>query len=311
MNVTTGSASLMIEVEGVSKAFGGQPVLHDMTFRVKEGEIIGLLGPNGAGKTTMVRLLNGVILPDAGTIRVGGMDPSIHGDTIRGMSGIVTEGAGLYHEMSAAANLHFFAELYGCREGGRIGELLSRFGLEEHQDKPVGTFSTGMKKRLALAKALLHRPRLLFLDEPTNGLDPDGVRLVLGILRQLNREEGTTILLCSHVLHQLETVCGGYVFLDGGRIIDAGTLPEMEAKYLKQVELSVETGLQPAGASFAGYACRRAGPNRLMFTLPGKDCISPLLTAILRESWVYTAEIDNRSLESLYFEIRKAGGRNE
>lgn len=309
--MNTNHPNLMIEVEGVSKAYDRRPVLRDMTFRVKEGDIIGLLGPNGAGKTTMVRLLNGVILPDGGKLRVGGLDPSADGDAIRGMSGIVTEGAGLYHEMSAEANLRFFAELYGCMDRGRIGELLARFGLEEHKDKPVGTYSTGMKKRLALAKALLHRPKLLFLDEPTNGLDPEGVRLVLGILKKLNVDEGTTILLCSHVLHQLETVCTGYVFLDGGRIIDAGTLPEIEAKYLKEVELSVETALQPKGDSFGGYPFMRTGPNRLLFKLPGKDSISPLLSDILRESWVHSAEISNRSLETLYFEVGKAGGRIE
>lgn len=309
MNPYAQSGKPMIEAEGVSKAYDGRPVLRDMTFQVREGEIVGLLGPNGAGKTTMVRLLNGVILPDGGRIRVNGMNPSEEGDTIRGISGIVTEGAGLYHEMSAAANLRFFAELYGCPDEKRIDGLLARFGLEEHRDKPVGTFSTGMKKRLALAKAMLHRPKLLFLDEPTNGLDPDGVRLVLGILKELNRNEGTTILLCSHVLHQLETVCSGYVFLDKGRIIDAGTLPEIEAKYLGRVELAVETGLRPAGAEFAGYPWRRDGADRLLFTLPGKDRISPLLAEILRESWVHSAEIVNRSLESLYFEVRKAGGQ--
>lgn len=303
--------NLVIEVAGVSKAYEGRPVLRDMHFKVRQGEIIGLLGPNGAGKTTMVRLLNGVILPDGGTIRVDGRDPAAEGDRTRSISGVVTEGAGLYHEMSAIANLRFFGELYGCPDEERIRELLAKFGLEEHQDKPVGTFSTGMKKRLALAKALLHRPKLLFLDEPTNGLDPDGVRLVLDILRELNETEGTTILLCSHVLHQLESLCHGYVFLDKGRIIDSGTLPEIEEKYLKQVELSVETGLEPQGTAFAGYPFVRSGANRLVFTLPNKAAISSLLGTILAESWVHGATISNRSLEALYFEVRKAGVEHE
>lgn len=307
-----GALPEMIRVEGVSKSYGGRPVLDGLDFRVEQGGIIGLLGPNGAGKTTMIRLLNGVILPDRGSIRVGGMDPASEGDAIRRISGIVTEGAGLYHEMTAPANLRFWAELYDCRNPAeRTEELLARFGLEEHMDKPVGTFSTGMKKRLALAKALLHKPKLLFLDEPTNGLDPDGVRLVLGMLKRLNEEEGTTILLCSHVLHQLESVCTGYVFLDRGRILDAGTLPEIEARYMKEAEVSVETGLRPEGPVFAGYPYVRTGPERLLFTLPDKSHIPLLLRAVLDQSWVHGAECVNRSLEALYFEVRKAGAQDE
>ncbi|MCX7570609.1 ABC transporter ATP-binding protein [Tumebacillus sp. DT12] len=295
----------MIVAEGVQKSFQGRTILSDMSFGVKEGEIVGLLGPNGAGKTTTVRLLNGVIRPDAGTIRVGGLDPVTEGDPVRAMSGILTEGAGLYHEMSAVENLRFFAKLYGVkRADSRIHDLLRQFDLQAHRDKAVGQFSTGMKKRLGLAKALLHEPKLLFLDEPTNGLDPDGIREVMGYLKELNREFGTTILLCSHVLHQIEEVCTRYVFLDGGRVIEDGTLAEIEAKYLRTVTLRVETDLIVAGGQYAGYEAVRQ-EQAVEFALPSKDVIPGLLRQILQEASVYTAEIVNRDLETLYFQVRR------
>src|SRR5690606_20361872 len=132
-----------------------------------------------------------VIQADKGTLAVGGLDPTVSGRAIRQMSGVVTEGAGLYPDMSAAENLLFFAELYGVRrKRERAGELLEQFGLAAHADKPAGTFSTGMKKRLALAKALLHEPELLFLDEPTNGLDPEGIREVIASIKALNASSG-------------------------------------------------------------------------------------------------------------------------
>ena len=293
-----------IEAANVSKSFHNQQVLNNVSFIVHEGEIVGLLGPNGSGKTTVIRLLNGVINPDWGTLRVGGHDPRGNGDAIRRISGILTEGAGMYHEMSGVANLRFFAKLYGVPDEQRIAELLEQFDLTEHQHKAVGTYSTGMKKRLGLAKALLHRPKILFLDEPTNGLDPEGIQMVMTYIKELNRREGTTILLCSHVLHQIESVCDRYVFMEYGRIIEQGTMEEIEGKYMREIELCVETDLQVTGDSYQGYPMRRITPQRVQFTLPNKQVIPQLLQDLLKESSVYSAVITNRDLESLYFQVR-------
>ncbi|HEU4965009.1 MAG TPA: ABC transporter ATP-binding protein [Bacilli bacterium] len=300
--------TIFLEAAQVRKSFKGHEVLRDVSFQVPQGEIVGLLGPNGSGKTTIVRLLNGVIAPDGGQLRVAGHDPVRDGDAIRRISGILTEGAGLYHEQNAVENLQFFAKLYGVKERGRIEELLALFDLTEHQSKPVGTYSTGMKKRLGLAKALLHRPRVLFLDEPTNGLDPEGIRMVMKYIRTLNRQEGTTILLCSHVLHQIEEVCDRYVFLQNGRIIEQGTLPEIEDRYMTEIHLQVETNLQVTGGSYHGHKVERIGEQSLRFTLASKDEISPLLQQVLQDAWVHAAEITNRDLETLYFTVRGRHG---
>jgi len=296
----------MIQVNNVHKRFESRTILQDVTFAVGKGEVVGLLGPNGAGKTTMIRLMNGVIAPDGGSVLIHGLDPAAGGNEIRRRSGVVTESAGLYPDMSARDNLRFFAKLYGC--GGdrqRMEELLEQFRLAEHGDKPVGSYSTGMKKRLAIAKALLHRPELLFLDEPTNGLDPEGIRDMIGFLKRLNAEEGTTILICSHVLYQLEEVCTAYLFLERGRIIEQGRLRELEETYMQHVVLHVETGLRTEENRIGRYAFERVGENRLQFLLPSKAEIPELLKQLLGVSWVHSAEIANRDLESIYFEVRR------
>lgn len=293
-----------INVQGLEKSYGSQKVLDDVSFTIQEGSIVGLLGPNGSGKTTIVRLMNGVILPDGGSMRLQGYDPATEGERIRRVSGVVTEGAGLYHEMSGVANLKFFAKLYNCYDESRIQELLVQFGLEHAQHKPAGTYSTGMKKRLALAKALLHRPSILFLDEPTNGLDPEGVQQVMTDLKRMNEAEGTTIILCSHVLHQMESVCDSYLFLQQGRMIEQGTKDEIEAKYLKRIILRLTTGLGLEGNTYAGYPAARLSANVIQLELPSKDDIPALLRQVLNHTWIHSAEIVNNDLESLYFLVR-------
>jgi ABC-2 type transport system ATP-binding protein len=295
----------IIEVDQVSKKFNDRMILKDVSFTIKEGTINGLLGPNGAGKTTIIRLLNGVIEATTGIMKVMGFDPQLHGDEIRKRVGIVTESASLYHDMTAWDNLVFFSKIYGKYDTKRIKHLLEQFDMLGFKDQLVGSFSTGMKKRISLAKALLHNPKLLFLDEPTNGLDPEGINEVIHYLRKVNQEEGVTILICSHVLHQLETICDSYLFLNEGRIVEKGAKKELEDKYLKEIRLLVETGLKPLNSqSYKGYIYSRRGSNQLEFILPSKDEITSLLANILSETWIHNCEITNRSLEALYFDIR-------
>ncbi|MFC0186875.1 ATP-binding cassette domain-containing protein [Fictibacillus aquaticus] len=297
-----------IESENVSKDFNGQRVLQNVSFSIDEGEVVGLLGPNGSGKTTMIRLLNGVINPSSGKMRVGDYNPEKNADDIRSMSGILTDGAGLYQEMTGLENLVFFSKLYKAYDLKRIKLLLEEFGLAEAQYKNVGKYSTGMKRRLGMIKAILHKPKLLFLDEPTNGLDPEGIQMVLKYIKALNQQEGTTVLLCSHILHQLEHVCSRYLFLQQGQIIESGTLKELEKKRVNIIELKVETGL-PVSAGEFGFPAAAAGENVYRFTLPDRSDITPLIQRIAAKAPVYHVEIENRDLESLYFQIR--GGKNE
>lgn len=280
----------LIELYQVSKRYGQQQVLQDLSFHVHPGEVVGLLGPNGSGKTTTVRLLNGVIRPDQGAITVSGYNPAHDGDNIRRLSGILTESAGFYPHMTGLENLKFFSDLYGVTDRRRPLELLEEFGLSEAGDKQVGTYSTGMKKRLGLARALLHRPSILFLDEPTNGLDPEGIRMVLEAIVRLNRRDGTTMILCSHLLQQLEQVCHRYLFIQGGRLIEQGTMAELEEKYRGERMLEVETD-----------------QGRVTYPVADRAAIPDLLRRLTQETNVYGAALKQPDLESIYFKIR--GGK--
>lgn len=298
----------IIEVKNLFKKLGEKEILHNISFSINEGEIVGLLGPNGSGKTTMIRLLNGVIDSSGGDIKVLDLDPKHEGETVRRQSGIVTESTNLYHEMSAWENLMFFSNIYGVDDKQRAEELLKDFGMWEHKDELVGSFSTGMKKRVALAKALLQRPKILFLDEPTNGLDPEGIQLVLKYLKEINKKEKITIIICSHVLHQLDGVCDSYLFLKHGKLIEGGKREEIEKRHLREVRVLVETGLG-VGGEFKGFYCKKIGNDLYEFTLSSKDEISSLLKELLSVTWVHRCEITNRSLDTLYFLV--GGEKNE
>jgi ABC-2 type transport system ATP-binding protein len=298
----------MIAVNGVSKSFGNQMVLRNVNFTVDSGKIVGLLGPNGAGKTTFIRILNGVIKAETGSISIMGFNPNNHGDEIRALSGIVTESAGLYHQMTGKENLDFFADLYRVTDNNQIPRLLNLFELKGHEQKPVGTYSTGMKKRLALCKALLHNPKILFLDEPTNGLDPDGIKMVLSYLKKYNEETGTTIIICSHVLHQLEPICDSFAFLENRTIIEQGSLAELEKTYLTDVIVRIRTDFTPTENTIVGYPCVHS-PGEIQVTLPSKEEISTILRELLKKHQVFSVEMVNNDLESIYFKVRERVNR--
>jgi ABC-2 type transport system ATP-binding protein len=295
----------IIEVNGISKSFGSQTVLENVYLTLKKGEILGLLGPNGAGKTTLIRILNGVIKPDQGSVAINGIDPIRNGNEVRKITGVVTESAGLYPQMNAEENLKFFGALYGVKDKNRIDQLLNLFDLELHKKKPVGKYSTGMKKRLALAKSLLHKPSLLFLDEPTNGLDPDGIKKVLLYLKKYSVETGTSIVICSHVLHHLEDICDSFAFLENRTIVERGTKAFLEEKYITVVMLKINTNITIKEMKDLGYSSQQLAEQMLSITLPSKESIPTLLRDILTNHSIFSVEIVNQDLESIYFKVRE------
>src|SRR5580693_3713922 len=201
----------MIEIEGLTRKFGEVTAVDGLTLTIGEGEVFGLIGPNGAGKTTTVRMLACLISRTAGEARIGGHsigDPAA-ARKIRSLIGLMPEEAGLYPDLSAARTLDFYGRLYqvpGTLRAERTERLLTLLRLWDRRDAPVKTFSKGMRQRLALARALIHDPPVLFLDEPTANLDPEGAKTVRDFLLQL-REEKRTILLNTHQLAEAERVC--------------------------------------------------------------------------------------------------------
>jgi ABC-2 type transport system ATP-binding protein len=203
----------MIRTENLSKVFQvgkKQPpitAVNALTLEVDEGEVFGFLGPNGAGKTTTVRMLCSLIAPSSGTAWIGKHQIGVDDQEVRRTVGILTETPGMYERLSALKNLKIFAELYGVQDvPGQTEKYLRMLGLWERRFDPVGSFSKGMRQKLAIARALLHEPRVLFLDEPTSGLDPEASRLVRDFIEEL-KESGVTIFLCTHNLDEADRLC--------------------------------------------------------------------------------------------------------
>lgn len=296
----------VIQLNNVTKAFKDRVVIKDLSFSISKGEIVGLLGPNGSGKTTTVRLINGVLAPNSGSIQVFGQDPMDESGDVRARTGVLTESAGLYGEMTAEQNLMFFAKVYGVGEPeGHIRGLLSRFGLNEHRNRRVETFSTGMKKRLGIAKALVHRPEVLFLDEPTTGLDPEASRDLIGYIRELNEQDNVTILLATHLLRQVQDLCHRFLFLHEGQLIESGTMRELTDRYMENFRVTVETDLQVETSSYHGFRLDHVEPGYLNFTVETKEQIPALISTLLQDAPVYSVEILGRDLETLYFNVRR------
>ncbi|MCS6816637.1 MAG: ABC transporter ATP-binding protein [Blastocatellia bacterium] len=197
----------MITTNGLTKVYDGKVAVEALTMEIRPGEIFGLLGPNGAGKTTTVRMLAALIAPTAGEAIIGGYRLGEQDAAIRRLVGIVTEAPGLYERLSARENLEVYARLYGVANVARqVEKYLRLLDLWDRRDEPVGTFSKGMKQKLALARALVHEPKILLLDEPTSGLDPQMTRVVREFIADL-RSQGRTILLCTHNLDEAERLC--------------------------------------------------------------------------------------------------------
>ena len=194
----------MIRATGLGRRFGALWAIRDMDLEVRRGEVLGLLGPNGAGKTTTVRVLTSLIEPSEGRATVDGFDVVAEPEAVRARVGILTETPGLYEKLSATANLDFFGRLYGLdasTRAERIERYLRLFSLWERRDEPAGTFSKGMKQKLAIARALLHEPAVVFLDEPTAALDPEAAFIVREAIEGLRRS-GRTIVLATHTLDE-------------------------------------------------------------------------------------------------------------
>jgi len=223
----------IVEVKNLERTFGDHKALDDLTFTVHSGEVFGLLGPNGAGKTTTVRVLNGILPPSAGVVRVFDLDPATHGESVWRKAGVLTETPALYERLSARENLEFFGtlhELPASELNTRVDAMLGFFELTSRAKDKVETYSKGMKQRLALARALIHKPPLLFLDEPTSGLDPEAAQQVDDLIMNLGRTDEQTVILATHNLLEAQRLCDRVAIMNKGKILALGTLQELSKK---------------------------------------------------------------------------------
>ena len=242
------SPEVVITTSGLTKRYGKFTAVDRLDLTVNRGEIFGLLGPNGAGKTTTILMLLGLTEPTAGTARVAGFDPVRDPLAVKSIVGYLPDNVGFYPHMTGRQNLRYTAALNRVppkEAEERINALLEQVGLSEAADKRAGTYSRGMRQRLAVADALVKKPSVLILDEPTIGIDPEGVKDMLAMLERLRDEEGMTILLSSHLLHQVQEICDRVGIFVGGRLIACGRVEELEKQLAQredfETELSVVT----------------------------------------------------------------------
>jgi ABC-2 type transport system ATP-binding protein len=304
-----------IEVRGLTRTFATGIALDDLTLDVQQGEVLALLGPNGAGKTTTVRLLNGVLKPDRGEARVLGLDPTTEGDEIRRRTGVLTENAGLDERLTARENLLFAARVRGLPRGDaehRTDELLGRFGMMDRANDQVQGFSTGQRKRLALARALLHDPEVLFLDEPTSGLDPAATRDVVDLIASLAQDHGRTVVLCTHFLGEAGRLAHRMAVLHLGTLRAFGRPEQLAADLWEGTEAGLDLG-GPAEARVLEAIGAVPGVLQVISSEEGATVrvrdrkVLPVVVAALvaHEVPVYAAVPRPATLEDVYFAVEE------
>jgi ABC-2 type transport system ATP-binding protein len=227
----------VLSIQGLGKIIRGRHIVQNLSFEVRAGEIFGFLGPNGAGKTTTIRMLVGLVRPSEGSIHIAGHDLKKSFTKAISHVGCIVENPELYPSLTGYENLEFFARMAGLPKK-RIDEVIEQACLSGRIHDPVKTYSLGMKQRLGIAQALLNRPKLLILDEPTNGLDPSGIHDLRSFIRRLAHEEGISVFLSSHILHEIQALCDRVAIIQNGQFIYTGPV-HPPAGDLERVEWKV------------------------------------------------------------------------
>jgi ABC-2 type transport system ATP-binding protein len=298
----------MIEVRQLAKSFGEVQALAGVDFSVGEGEIFGLLGPNGAGKTTTISIIAGLLNADSGTVRVGGLDNRKDGRRVREMLGVVPQDIALYEELSGRENLHFWGGLYGLA-GSRLREeadrVLELVGLSDRADDPVRQYSGGMKRRLNLSAGLIHRPKVILLDEPTLGIDPQARLSILDIIKD-GVTGGMTVIYTTHYLEEAEKLCNRIAIIDHGKILAQGTLSEL-------VKLAGEGNVVTVSGAFSrdevspllkGVAVEYLENGSMRMTVPGQAEMSGALSRLFSAGIsIEEISIQEPSLEGVFIKL--------
>jgi ABC-2 type transport system ATP-binding protein len=300
----------MIRAESVTKRFGDNLAVDGVTLEVQRGEVFGLLGPNGAGKTTMVRILTCLIASTSGAAWVNGYQVGVDDQTIRASVGLLTESPGLYSRLNAEENLRVYARLHEVPdEDARVAKYLDLVDLWERRGDPVGTFSKGMQQRLAIARALLHEPPVLFLDEPTSALDPEAARRVRDFIATL-RGEGRTIVLCTHNLDEADRLCDR-IGVMRQRLIRVDTPAALRRELYGQAVLitlrEASPGLMDVVQALSFVTAVSPTDVGMRVVLDDPETHNPALVRAIIEAGgeVLYVEREEQSLEQVYFDLMR------
>ena len=303
----------VIETHGLTRRFGDVVAVNGIDLLVEEGTVFGFLGHNGAGKTTTIRLLNGVLAPSGGTASVLGMSPLEQGAQLRCRTGVLTESSSVEERLTGRENLTFYADLYNVpvhEVAQRVDELLSMFELQDRADDKAGGYSKGMHQRLALARALVHKPEILFLDEPTSSLDPVAARQVHNMIHQMARQERRTVFLCTHNLPEAQRLCDQVAVLEHGKLVALGTPHELAEKYGGRSKLEIEVSSENMALAVATLqalpVAKGATAEGNVISIPGADreSIPPIVAALAAaDVHIYRVAPTEATLEDVYFAL--------
>lgn len=303
----------MLETINVSKSFKGKKAVQDASLYLDNGESVGLIGPNGAGKSTTISMISTLIKPTSGEIKLNGANTIDKPEKIRKILGVVPQELALYQELSAYENLKFFGSIYkmkGKDLENRIQHALEIVGLKDRQKELVKTFSGGMKRRVNIAAALLHRPQILILDEPTVGIDPQSRNHILETVRALNEKDGTTILYTSHYMEEVEQLCDRLYIMDHGEVIAAGTKAELLS--ILSTEDTIKAELSKMDEAFVEHVktiegIRKAEASHLQLKIiakKGSNLISELVhLADQHQLQIINFHTETPSLEDVFLHL--------
>lgn len=296
-----------VALRDLSKTYpNGKQAVRRVSLAQEEGEVFGFLGPNGAGKTTTVKLLGGMLTPTEGSCRVLGLDPAGEPEKVHARMGVVTEHAQMYDELTGMENLIFYGAVFGLQAGEarrRADALLERLELGEARDRKLAAYSTGMRQRLSLARALIHRPKVLFLDEPTSGLDTESAQNVNRLIRELAAGEGITVFLCTHQLRYAQEICTRFGLIEEGRLLAEGTLEDLRRRVLTGAVLQLRAVNLPAGLPL-----RVLGEGRYETPIRSDGEIPGIVRRIVEGGGdIYGVSVKRPSLEDIYFALTARG----
>ena len=311
--MTDDLASPIVNVTDLVKRFGDVTAVDGVSFSIAAGSIFGLLGPNGAGKTTIISMISCLLAPDGGDVTVDGHSVRTDSSRVRRVLGVVPQEIALYPTLTAAENLRFWGRMYGL--GGRkladaVDYGLKMAGLEEQANKRIETFSGGMKRRINIAAGILHRPKLLLMDEPTVGIDPQSRNHILDTVRELNRE-GMTVLYTTHYMEEVEVLCDRIGIVDHGRVIALGSLEELRALVGDEDRIHIELGddrreaVRAAVSAVEGVSRAELAESTLEVLTPEAARVLGGVVAAIAQAGgsVRTVEVVEPNLESVFLHL--------
>ena len=317
----TATAEAAIVTEGLTKRYEELVAVDHLDFQISKGEIFGLLGPNGAGKTTTILMLLGLSEPTEGQARVVDLDPTRHPLEVKRVVGYVPDNVGFYPDLTGRQNLEYTAKLNRISSEvfePRIQTILEQIGLADAADRPAGTYSRGMRQRLGITDALVKEPQILILDEPTIGIDPEGTRELLELIRNLRDDRGVTVLLSSHLLHQVQSICDRVGIFVRGRMIAQGPVRELAARHVAEeviTELAVTNWERAGEALWTVPGIKRIDRQADHWLLVSEKDVRPEVSKVLVERGIGILHLRRRDegldeIYTRYFEEEGSGRIN-